>query len=258
MPPLILRNRPGAAGGPHASTASTGAITGTPTATSGATTYTVTVTDANSAAATNTFSLSVNPQRHRDAGRVDIQNSVTANTTAISFTPVTGSGGTAPRTFTRSHRHLPAGLSLDTSRPAQISGYADGATSGADDLSRSRSRMPTARRRATTFSLTVNGADRRRRTNVPSSALPINQAVTPFTPVDRLRRHRHADLRAWLASLADRASASTPRNGLVSGTPTVARRLTTTYTVTVYRYRTPHRRARRSACPSDSSARMWR
>ncbi|MFX9031501.1 putative Ig domain-containing protein, partial [Acinetobacter baumannii] len=40
-------------------TSSTGAITGTPTVTSGVTTYTVTVTDANSATASNTFSLAV-------------------------------------------------------------------------------------------------------------------------------------------------------------------------------------------------------
>ncbi len=201
---------------------STGAITGTPTATSGATTYTVTVTDANSAAATNTFSLSVNSSV--TATQAVASKILTANQ-AISFTPVTGSGGTAPRTFSVAPT-LPAGLSLDTSTGA-ITGTPT-ATSGATTYTVTVTDANSATA-SNTFSLTVNGAVVAT-TNVPSSALPINQAVTPFTPV--AGSGGTGTLTFGVSPALPTGLSFNTTNGLVSGTPTVAS-ATTTYTVTV-------------------------
>ena len=72
----------------------TGAITGTPTVTSSATSYTVTVTDATSATASNTFSLTVNGAV--TATQAIASAALTQNHAATSFTPVTGGGGTTP------------------------------------------------------------------------------------------------------------------------------------------------------------------
>ena len=75
------------------------------------TTYTVTVTDANSATATATFSLTVNgavAATQAVASTVLIQSHA-----ATAFTPVTGSGGTAPLSYSVSPG-LPAGLTFST------------------------------------------------------------------------------------------------------------------------------------------------
>ena len=70
----------------------TGAITGTPSVTSTATTYTVTVADANNASSANTFSLVVNTAV--TATQAIASKGLTQNLAAVSFTPVTGGGGT--------------------------------------------------------------------------------------------------------------------------------------------------------------------
>ncbi|RTM11593.1 MAG: hypothetical protein EKK33_21045 [Bradyrhizobiaceae bacterium] len=202
---------------------SSGAITGTPTATSGATTYTVTVTDANSATASNTFSLAVNGAV--TATQAVASTTLTANQTVTPFTPVTGGGGTAPLSYSVSPT-LPAGLSLNA---------ANGSISG----------TPTTTAAATTFTVTVTDAVNATATNtfslavnaavtattaVPSSALPINQAVTPFTPVTGS---------GGTGTLVFAVSPTLPTglsfntsNGQISGTPTVASAMTT-YAVTV-------------------------
>ncbi|WP_246739021.1 putative Ig domain-containing protein [Bradyrhizobium aeschynomenes] len=202
---------------------STGAITGTPTATSGATTYTVTVTDANSATATATFSLTVNGAV--SATQAIASKVLTANQAATAFTPVTGSGGTAPLGFSVSPA-LPTGLTLNTS-DGSITGTPT-ATSGATTYTVTVTDAANATA-TNTFSLTVNGAVTAT-TAVPSSALPINQAVTPFTPVTGS---------GGTGVLAFAISPALPTglnfnttNGLVSGTPTVPA-AATTFTVTV-------------------------
>jgi len=86
--------------------ASTGAITGTPTVTSSATTYTVTVTDANSATATATFSLTVNA----------------AATPAILFTVPNHTFGDAPFTVSATSNSTGAFTYSVVSGPATISG----------------------------------------------------------------------------------------------------------------------------------------
>ncbi|WP_375314279.1 putative Ig domain-containing protein [Bradyrhizobium sp. A5] len=202
---------------------SSGAITGTPTATSGATTYTVTVTDANNATASNTFSLAVNGAV--TATQAIASTTLTANHTVTPFTPVTGGGGTAPLNYSVSPT-LPAGLSLNA---------ANGSISG----------TPTTTAAATTFTVTVTDAANATATNtfslavnaavtattaVPSSALPINQAVTPFTPVTG-SGGTGTMVFAVSPTLPTGLSFNTS-NGQISGTPTVASAMTT-YAVTV-------------------------
>ena len=202
---------------------STGAITGTPSATSGAATYTVTVTDANSATATNTFSLAINGAV--TATQAIASKVLTANQAATAFTPVTGGGGTAPLAFSVSPA-LPTGLTINawngsiTGTPTATSGAATYTVTVTDAAGATATN---------TFNLTVNGAVTAT-TTVPSSALPINQAVTPFTPVTGA---------GGPGTLAFAISPALPTglnfmttNGLISGTPTVPT-ATTTFTVTV-------------------------
>ena len=94
---------------------STGAITGTPTVTSTATTYTVTVTDSTSATATATFSLAVSSVVV--ATQAVPTETLIANIGSANFTPVTGSGGTAPLTYSITPA-LPAGLAVTASTGA--------------------------------------------------------------------------------------------------------------------------------------------
>jgi hypothetical protein len=115
----------------------TGAVAGTPTAASLATTYTVTVTDINGATATATFSLTVNGPLL--ATQAVPSTSLVQDQVSINFTPVTGSGGTAPLTYSISPS-LPNGLGL-TSSNGLISG------------------TPTVASSATTYTVTVTDAN---------------------------------------------------------------------------------------------------
>src|SRR5262249_19598436 len=130
----------------------TGQITGTPTGASSAT-YTVTVTDAIGATATNTFNLTVNGTV--TATQAIPTKSLTVNIAAASFTPVTGSGGTAPLSYTVSPT-LPAGLSMASTT---------GAITG----------LPTAISAATTYTVTVTDANNA--TATATFSLAINGPV---------------------------------------------------------------------------------
>jgi len=115
---------------------STGAITGTPTVPSAAGTYTVTVTDANSSTATATFSLTVNGPVTATPG--SSPSSVTQGIAVTPFTPIAGSGGTAPVTYSVSPA-LPPTLSINPNT-GQITG------------------TPTNPNAATTYTVTVTDA----------------------------------------------------------------------------------------------------
>ncbi|WP_257164789.1 putative Ig domain-containing protein [Bradyrhizobium sp. SRS-191] len=202
---------------------SSGAITGTPTGTSGATTYTVTITDANSATANNTFSLTVNSAV--TATQAIASKVVTANQAVTAFTPVTGGGGTTPYTYSVSPS-LPSGLTLNTTSGA-ISGTpttASGATTYTVTVTDNANGTAT-----NTFSLTVSGAVAAT-TAVPSTTLPYNQAVTPFTPVTG-SGGTGALTYAVSPTLPAGLSFNTT-NGTITGTPTVPTPATT-FTVTV-------------------------
>lgn len=201
----------------------TGAITGTPTITSAAATYTVTVTDANSATASNNFQLAVNGAV--TATQAIATKTLTQGAAATSFTPVTGSGGTSPLSYSISPP-LPTGLSLAPSTGA-ITG-----TPSASSAATTYTVTVTDANSATasnTFVLTVNTAVTATQTIV-SAFLTQNHAATPFTPVTggggtgTLSYSVSPTLPAGLS-----LSSST---GAVSGTPTAVS-AATTYTVTV-------------------------
>ncbi|MGJ4947436.1 beta strand repeat-containing protein [Bradyrhizobium sp. HKCCYLS20291] len=202
---------------------SSGAITGTPTVTSSATTYTVTITDANSATANNTFSLTVNGAV--TATQAIASKVVTANQAVTSFTPVTGGGGTTPYTYSVSPA-LPAGLSISTSTGA-ITGTptsASGATTYTVTVTDAANGTAT-----NTFSLTVNGAVAAT-TAVPSTTLPFNQAVTAFTPVTG--SGGTGTLTYAVSPTLPTGLSFNTTNGQITGTPTVPT-AATTFTVTV-------------------------
>ena len=93
---------------------STGTIIGTPSVAFGASSFTVSITDANGASATNSFSLTVNPA----VAAVQAAPSVALTYgSAANVTPVTGSGGTPPLSYSVIPA-LPAGLSFNTSTGA--------------------------------------------------------------------------------------------------------------------------------------------
>ncbi|WP_244423296.1 putative Ig domain-containing protein [Bradyrhizobium sp. ORS 375] len=202
---------------------SSGAITGTPTVTSGATTYTVTITDANSATASNTFSLTVN-------GAVTATQSiaskvVTANQAVTAFTPVTGGGGTTPYTYSVSPS-LPTGLTINAAN-GSISGTpttASGAATYTVTVTDAANGTAT-----NTFSLTVSGAVAAT-TAVPSTTLPYNQPVTPFTPVTG--SGGTGTLTYAVSPTLPTGLSFNTSSGQVTGTPT-APTAATTFTVTV-------------------------
>ena len=155
---------------------STGAVTGTPGITSSAATYTVTVTDANGVTAMASFSLSVNGTVA--ASQAVPSTSLTQNHAASAFTPVTGSGGTAPLGYSVSPL-LPTGLSM-ASGTGTISGTASVAS-----VATTHTVTVTDANNATAmagFSLTVNGVVAATPA-IASTRLTVNQAATSFTPV---------------------------------------------------------------------------
>jgi sugar lactone lactonase YvrE len=117
--------------------AATGTISGTPTAQSPATIYTVTVTDANGVTSAATFSLTINGPV--TAAQSSAPPTLTQGVAATPFTPITGSGGTAPLTYSVSPA-LPAALMI-SSTTGQITG------------------TPTAASAATTYTVTVTDAN---------------------------------------------------------------------------------------------------
>lgn len=93
---------------------STGTISGTPTTTLALTTFTVTVTDQTTPTpqtSSKTFQLTVNAAL---ATVQAIPTITVTDGTAVSFTPVTASGGTGTRTFALSGGTLPSGLTFST------------------------------------------------------------------------------------------------------------------------------------------------
>jgi hypothetical protein len=88
----------------------TGAITGTPLVALATSTYTITVTDATQTSGSASFSLTVNPAL--TATLLSSTNALTENNPS-SFTPVAGSGGTAPLSYSVLPA-LPAGLTMNT------------------------------------------------------------------------------------------------------------------------------------------------
>lgn len=131
--------------------ASTGAISGTPSAASAASTYAITVTDKNGATASANFSLTVNSA----ISATGTAETLTVNQSA-NFTPVAVTGGTAPLTYSISPS-LPSGLTLNTST---------GAITGTQ----------LATSTATSYTITITDTNNAKTT--ASFALTVNQAIS--------------------------------------------------------------------------------
>jgi sugar lactone lactonase YvrE len=202
---------------------STGAIAGTPTGTIAASSYTVTVTDANAATATANFSLTVNAAVA--ATQAVASTVLTQNHAATTFTPVTGSGGTAPLTYSVSPG-LPTGLMFDPSTGAMtgtstVAGAAVGYTVTVTDTNGATA--------TANFGLTVNAAVAATRA-VASTVLTQNHAATTFTPVTGMGGT--VPLAYSMAPGLPPGLTFNASTGAITGTPTVAS-AASTYTVTV-------------------------
>jgi len=201
----------------------TGQITGTPTVASVATVYTVTVTDANSATATATFSLTVNGAL--TATQAIASKALTINHAATSFTPVTGSGGTAPLTYGIAPA-LPTGLTLAPATGA-ITGtptVTSASTVYTVTVTDANSSTATA-----TFTLTVNSAVTATQA-VATTTLTQNHAATAFTPVTG--GGGTTPLSYGVSPALPTGLTMAPATGAITGTPTVTS-AATVYTVTV-------------------------
>ncbi|MGO8756757.1 MAG: putative Ig domain-containing protein [Terracidiphilus sp.] len=190
---------------------STGLISGTPTAATAQASYTVKVTDADGASATASFNLTVNAAV--TATTAVSSTSLTVNY-AASFTPVTGSGGTTPLTYSISGTALPAGLSISSST-GLISGTPTAAAAQASytvKVTDADGASATA-----SFSLTVNAAVTA--TTAVSSTILAENAAASFTPVTG--SGGTGTLTYSISGTALPAGLSiSSSTGLISGTPT--------------------------------------
>jgi hypothetical protein len=199
-----------------------GAITGTPSATSTATIYTVTVTDATSATATNSFTLTVNPAV--TATQSVAAKILTQNHASPAFTPVTGGGGTGALAYSISPSLTP-GLNLSPTTGA-ITGAASSPGGGVTyTVTVTDTNGATA---SNTFQMAVNTPVVATQ-SVATTALTQGRSAGSFTPVTAA---------GGLAPLAFSISPPLPAGlslspslGAISGTPTVTSSATT-YTVT--------------------------
>ncbi|HYV96978.1 MAG TPA: putative Ig domain-containing protein [Gemmatimonadaceae bacterium] len=202
----------------------TGAVSGTPTATLAQTTFTVTVTDNAGATSAKTFQLTVN-------GALTTTQAVPTTTgtqgVALSFTPVTASGGTTPYTFALTGGSLPTGVSFNTTN-GLVSG-----TPGAALAQTTFTVTVTDAASATsakTFQLTVNGPLSTTQA-VAAKVGTVNTAIPTFTPVTAAGGSTPYTFALSGGALPTGMSFNTS-TGAVSGTPTTTL-ATTTFTVTV-------------------------
>ncbi len=201
----------------------TGLITGIPTGTLAAANFTVTVTDANGATDSGSFSLAVNGPV--TAAQAIASKSLTVDTPAAAFTPVTGAGGTGALTYSVAPT-LPAGIGFVPSTGA-ISGLPT-ITSAATTYTVTVTDQNNATASAS-FSLAVNGAVTAS-TAIPATTLTQNHAGPAFTPVTGgggTSPYTYSVSPTLPAGLSLGTS-----TGAVSGPATVTA-ATTSYTVTV-------------------------
>lgn len=203
----------------------TGTIAGTPTATSPATTYTVTVTDSVGQTASAAFQLTINSALSTNVAVTSA--TVTVNHTITNFTPITGSGGTAPFSYSIVPS-LPSGLNLNSST-GEISGTPAVSHSASSFTVTVTDANGATASNSFTLTLTVNGAVTATQA-IASIGVTLGRPVTPpLTPVTG---------GGGTGSLSYSVSPSLPSgltmdgNGAISGTPT-ATSAAATYTVTV-------------------------
>jgi CSLREA domain-containing protein len=220
--PLTYSVAPGLPNGLSFS-ASTGAITGTPTLAGGPASYTVTVTDSNGATASASFTLTVNPAV--TATQAISLIVLTQNHAPTPFTPVTGSGGSGTLTYSVAPA-LPAGLSLNTTT-GTITGTPTSAsvrTTYTVTVTDTNGATASAK-----FSLTVNAAVTATEA-IASEVLTQNRAATSFTPVTGAGGS--GTLTYSVAPALPAGLSLNTTTGTITGTPTSAS-ARTTYTLTV-------------------------
>lgn len=204
--------------------ATTGAISGTPSVASGATTYTVTITDSLNASAGAAFSLTVNPTL--TSVQAVATKVLTKDAAAVAFTPVTIAGGTVPMSFAVSPA-LPAGLSLNptngeiTGTPSVASAATDYTVTSTDAAGATTSKS---------FSLIVNAAlAALSGQTISTKALTAGAPAVSFTPLPLTggtTPYVYTVSPALPAGLALNAA-----TGAITGVPTAATALAS-YTIT--------------------------
>ncbi len=203
--------------------ASTGIVSGTPTAAAAAANYTVTITDVNGAQTTNPFNLTVNPALVSTLAVAS--RALTINTAAAPFTPVTSAGGTSPIVYAVSPA-LPTGLSLSSSTgqftgtPSVVAATTTYSVTATDAAGATTSKS---------FDLTVNSAVVATQA-IASRTLTAGGAITAFIPVTGAGGT--SPLAYSISPALPTGLTLAPATGSISGNPTGASSLTT-YTVTV-------------------------
>ncbi|MBV8630351.1 MAG: Ig-like domain repeat protein [Silvibacterium sp.] len=203
-------------------TAATATLAGTANA-AGTVGFTITATDGNSFSGSQSYTLTVNPPVK--ATTVIASKALTVSQSAVNFTPVTGSGGTPPLSYSVSPS-LPGGLTLSSST-GEVTG------------------VPTAVSLQTTYTVTVTDANGQAATAnfvltvnkavtattvFPATTLTVNQPSASFTPVTSsggTAPYSYTVAPSLPAGLSIGHSA-----GIISGIPTAAS-TQTSYTVTV-------------------------
>jgi len=175
--------------------------------------------------ATQTINLMGSAMNGPTATQTIASVTLTQSHAATPFTPVTGSGGTVPLTYSVSPA-LPAGLIISASTGA-ISGIPMVATPG---MAYTVTIIDSASETATaTFRLTVDGAVTAT-TSIASTALTFYQATASFTPVTSAGGD--SPLSYTVAPTLPAGLTFSATTGAIVGTPTVVS-VATNYTVTV-------------------------
>ncbi|MBI5767103.1 MAG: putative Ig domain-containing protein [Verrucomicrobia bacterium] len=208
--------------------ATSGEISGTPTAAVAATNYTVTITDNAGATTSKVHNLTVNAALAPAAGTIATK-ALTASTAAVAFTPLPVTGGTAPINWSQPPPPalaLPAGLTLNPATGA-ITGTPTTATAAADYTiiaSDAAGAMITQ-----TLNLTIN-PPLVATTAIATKVVLVSTAATAFTPVTIT-----GGTSPFVYTIAPALPAGlviAPATGAISGTPTVTTN-DTVHTVTV-------------------------
>jgi hypothetical protein len=200
-----------------------GEITGTPSAATTARSYTVTVKDAEGATATGAFTLSVDSAL--TATVLEPTKALTVNRITPAIVPVSGSGGTAPLSYTVTPT-LPAGLRW-AAATGEISGTPSAVSSATSySVTVTDSAGVTA---SGMFSLTVNPA-LTTTVQVPTKALTVDRTVPTYTPVTASGGTLPLTFSVTPGLPAGLNLASS--NGDITGTPTAAA-TASNYAVTV-------------------------
>ena len=214
-----------------------GQVSGTPTALLATSTFTVTATDSTTPTpqtSSKTFQLTVNPVALTTVQAVPA-TTLTANSVATPFTPVTASGGFGTISFAVSPA-LPTGLSFNTTN-GEVSGTPSALLATSTfTVTATDSATPAAQTSSKTFQLAVNPVALTTVQAVLATTLTANSAATPFTPVTASGGFGTVSF-AVSPALPTGLSFNTT-NGQVSGTPT-ALLATSTFTVTATDSTTP-------------------